>query len=120
MAYTTIACGNLANPDAGTIVTKTIVGSGLTGTAAYSITGLTDEELTILITNDGATGIASFYASSATGVFAGYCEASKGDLAVVVGGGVTKAVKLDQARFRQQDATVRMGVGFTGSAYAFQ
>lgn len=120
MAFTTIAIGNVTNPDAGTIVTKTIVGSGLTGTAAYSLTGATDEELTIMITNDGATGIATAYASAATGVFAGYCEASKGDLSVVVGGGVTKVIKLDQARFRQQDATFRLGVGFTGSAYAFQ
>ena len=120
MAFTTIAVGNLSAPDSGTIVTKTIVGSGLTGTAAYSLTGLTDEELTILVTNDGATGTATVYAGVATGAFAGYCEASKGDMSIVVGGGVTKAIKLDQARFRQQDATVRVGIGFTGSLYAFQ
>jgi len=120
MSYTTIACGTLGANDTGTIVTNHIVGSGLTGTAAYSITGLVDEELKVMITNDGATGIATVYQGASTGTFAGYCEASKGDLSVTVGGGVTKCLKLDQARFRQQDATIRVGIGFTGSMYAFQ
>lgn len=120
MAYTTIAIGNLSEPSSGTIVTKTIVGSGLTGTDCYSLTGARDEELMILVTNDGATGYATVYKSAATGNFAGYAEASLGDLSVAVGGGVTKALKLDQGRFRQQDATFRVGIGFTGSMYAFQ
>lgn len=119
MSYTTIACGNVTY-GTGTIVTKTTVGSGLTGTAAYSLTGVKDEDLNILITNDGATGTASIYPSAATGSFAGYAMKGIGQLDTVVGGGVTKTLRIDSARFKQQDATIRIGIGFTGSFYAFQ
>lgn len=108
----TITVNDLSNvTDTGTIVTKTIISSA-TGTAAYSFDGVKDEDLRLVVLNDGATGIVAAYAGD-------YCEMSKGTLEVVVGGGISKCIVLDQARFRQNDNTMNIGFTFTGSCYAF-
>lgn len=99
----------------GAAVTKTIMAAGATGLSGYSFTGIErDSDLRIFIENGG----------SATGVFSiksgDYCNSSQGDLEEIIGVGVTKVFQIDGSRFGQDDATISVDAGTTGTAYAIQ
>lgn len=108
----TITVADLSNSvDSGTLATKTLVASA-TGASFHVLDGVKDEDLRVVVENLGATGVFLAYAGD-------YCESSKPTLEVVVGGGLTKVMVLDQARFRQNDNTINIGVTFTGAITAF-
>lgn len=117
MARTTIslAANSLVNSES--IATAAALTAGNTGTAGYAVTASTrDERFGLLVTNTGsATGSVWLKASDtmqASGI---------GDLAVVVGGSVTKLIgPVDGMRFRQSNGDFNLDSGITGTVIAVE
>lgn len=118
MARSVIAVA-LGSTNGNAEVTSTGLTAGATGTAGYmSVAQDRDERFALLITNSGsATGSVWIKASDS------YIEKDQGDLAVVVGGSVTKVIgPLEGQRFTQSGATgaINIDSGITGSVMAVQ
>ena len=100
-------------------VTAVGLTAGATGASGYMSIGQDrDERFGLLVTNTGsATGSVWIKASDA------YIEKDQGDLAVVIGGSVTKLIgPLEGQRFAQSGATgaINIDSGITGSIVAVQ
>jgi hypothetical protein len=109
----------LGSTNGNAVVTSVGLTAGATGTAGYMSIGQSkDERFGLLITNTGsATGSVWIKASDA------YIEKDQGDLAVVIGGSVTKLIgPLEGQRFTQSGATgaINIDSGITGTVMAVQ
>ena len=114
MARTEVAI-NDTSLNAGSVLTKTVIAAGATGTDGYSFTGGKDsEKLRMIVVNAGATGVYTIKKGD-------YC-ANSADLDVVVGGGgIASVITVDGAKVRQNDGSVYVDVGgVTGTFYVYQ
>lgn len=115
----TVITSAIGSTNDGVVATVTGLTAGATGTAGYMSIGQTkSDKFGLIVTNSGsATGILWVKASDT------YIEKDLGDLAITIGGSVTKLIgPLESQRFQQSGATgaVNVDSGITGTVYSVQ
>lgn len=115
MARTKITA-NTAGINSSSVLTRTTVAAGATGTSGYYIDGFTkDQNCAMTVQVDGATGVLTIKEGDLH-------NDSQGDLSITLAGASTTLVgPLEGARFRTSDGYVNIDMGgATGIVEAFQ